>query len=308
MHEVAPESYTDHAVYQRTRRPVADARTLIREAYVSDEFFAVERERVFASGWVAVGCAEAVREPGEVLVVDVAGRSVIVLRGRDGAVRAFYNVCRHRGTRLLETGERRVGRFIRCPYHHWAYDLDGRCVGTPLFADAGIPDDQRAIFATDHAPAFDRGDHGLLDLAVTTFGPVILLNLEPEREALVDHLGDLAGYRLEEWRLARDDPAANDAIDRLASFWHTVNREDSAIVQRVHEGLATTPFPGGPMCYRFEEPVHRFQNMIADLSTASRTRSPTGWVGLRRVPAGDASARTPLLDNAHEHHDIADSV
>src|SRR5205814_10063545 len=106
MHELAPESYVRHEIYERTRLPVASARTLIREAYVSEEFFAVERERVFASGWVAVGGAEAVREPGDVLIVDIAGRSVIVGRGRDGTLRAFYNVCRHRGTRLLESGER----------------------------------------------------------------------------------------------------------------------------------------------------------------------------------------------------------
>jgi choline monooxygenase len=426
MHEIATDSYVRHEIYERTRLPVASARTLIREAYVSEEFFAVERERVFARGWVAVGCAEAVRERGGVLVVDVAGRSVIVARGRDGALRAFYNVCRHRGTRLLESGERRAGRFIRCPYHHWAYDLDGRCVGTPLFTDSGIPDDQRAIFATDHAPAFDGRDHGLLGVAVAAFGPLILLNLDPEPEPLADHLGDLperlAGYRLDEWRLARtahyrvaanyklvaenfmeyyhlpwvhpglvkvspleahhrwqgtgmysgmctspiapdtedggwqgldplpglseddavsarfvwlfpnvalnvmpnhlfvihatpvaagiteettylltqpdtvDDRAAQDAIDRLAVFWDTVNREDVAIVQRVQEGLATTPFPGGPMCYRFEEPVHRFQNMIADR-----------MVGLRRVPAGDAAAETPCSTVGSGHDKPDDS-
>ena len=86
-----------------------------------------------------------------------------------------------------------------------------------------------------------------------------------------------------------DDPAAQEAIDRLAAFWDTVNREDVAIVQRVQEGLATTPFPGGPMCYRFEEPVHRFQNMIADR-----------MVGLRRVPAGDARAATQIFDSAQQ--------
>ena len=408
MSDDATSGYGRPELYERTRGPVTRATTLIRDAYVSDDFFAEERERVFAGGWVAAGCTEAVRNPGDALVADIAGRSVLVVRGRDGELRAFYNVCRHRGTRLLEPGGRRVRRYIRCPYHHWAYDLDGRCVGTPMFTDSGIPEDQREIFAIDDA-AFDRRDYGLLPVAVATFGPVVLVNLESEPESLDHHFGDLgerlAGYRLGEWRLARtadyrvaanyklvaenfmeyyhlpwvhpglvkvspleahhrwqgtgmysgmctrpiapnteaggwqgleplaglsdddacsarfiwlfpnvalnvmpnhlfvilaiplaagvtaettylltqpgtrDDPAAQDAIDRLAMFWDTVNREDVAIVERVQAGLATTPFPGGPMCYRFEEPVHRFQNMVADR-----------MVGLRRVPSGDAPA------------------
>jgi choline monooxygenase len=406
--ENVPRTYADPELYGRTRGPVAGATTLIREAYISEAFFAEERERVFASGWVAAGCTESVREVGDALVTDVAGRSIVLVRGKDDVLRAFYNVCRHRGTRLLDPGEQRVGRYIRCPYHHWAYDHDGRCVGTPLFTDSGIPEDQRAIFSTDHAP-FDKRDHGLLEVALATFGPLILVNLAPEPDPLDVHLGDLserlAGYRLGEWRLARtadyqvaanyklvaenfmeyyhlpwvhpelvkvsplsahhrwqgsgmycgmctspiapntdaggwqgleplpglndddaqsarfvwlfpnaalnvmpnhvflihatplsdgltaettylltrtgvvDDPAAQAAIDELAGFWDTVNREDVAIVERVQAGLASTPFPGGPMCYRFEEPVHRFQNMLADR-----------MVGVRRVPSGDAPA------------------
>jgi choline monooxygenase len=406
--------YTHHETYERTRRPVIEARTLVREAYVDDEFFALERERVFATGWVAAGCVDELRKPGDVQVVDVAGRSLILVRGRDGVLRAFYNVCRHRGSRLVEDGEGNVGRFLRCPYHRWAYDLDGRCVGTPLFTGSDIPADQQAIFATDHASGFDRRDYGLLSVAVATFGPVVLVNLDSQPEPLAAHLGDLAdrlaGYRLDEWRLARkahyhvaanykliaenfmeyyhlpwvhpglvrvspldahhrwqgsgmysgmctspiaantenggwqdleplpglnpddaisarfiwlfpnialnvlpnhvflihalptaagvthettylltrpeaaDDPDSQPAIDRLAGFWDTVNREDVAIVERVQRGLATTPFPGGPMCYRFEEPVHRFQNMIADRMT-----------GVRRVPPGDPAGQSPMF-------------
>ena len=80
MREIGSENYVRPETYERTRLPVASARTLIREAYVSEEIFAVERERVFASGWVAVGCSEAVREPGDVLVMDVAGRSILIVR------------------------------------------------------------------------------------------------------------------------------------------------------------------------------------------------------------------------------------
>jgi len=124
--------YTSERTYESTRLPVDRATTLIPDAYTTREFFDLERERVFASSWVAVACTSDVDRPGRVVVVDVAGRSVIVTRNREGALRAFHNVCRHRATKLLTDGQERLKR-IRCPYHSWTYDLDGRCLGTPLF-------------------------------------------------------------------------------------------------------------------------------------------------------------------------------
>src|ERR687890_2892044 len=111
------DAFTREATYAATRRPVALAQTLTPDAYTSEAFFALERERVFGTSWVAVGCSAQLREPGDVLVAEVAGRSIFVVRKKDGTLRAFYNVCRHRGTRLLAAGECRVKRFIRCPYH-----------------------------------------------------------------------------------------------------------------------------------------------------------------------------------------------
>jgi choline monooxygenase len=411
----AEDTFTREETYAATRRPVSLAETLLPEAYTSDAFFAIERERVFACSWVAVGCTAQLRQPGDVLVAEVAGRSIFVVRKQDGTLRAFYNVCRHRGTRLLGTGERRVKRFIRCPYHSWAYDHDGTCVGTPLFTGSDIPPDQQAAFDMQDAAAFDRADYGLLPVAVDAWGPLVFVNLEAEPEPLAHHLGDLpdrtAGYRLDEWEIARTaeyeieanyklvaenfteyyhlpwvhpglvkvspmdahhrwqgtgmyvgfctSPIAPDtdeggwqsglepisglddvdatsarfiwlfpgvavnilpnhlfiilvrpvapglthettyllthpestgaeggeqAVDELASFWDGVNREDIEIVERVQSGLSSTPFPGGRLCYRFEESVHRFQNMVVDR-----------MVGKRRVPPGDDADMVPMF-------------
>src|SRR6185312_6231042 len=190
-----------------TRRHAAVARTLLPQAYTSDEFFAIERDRVFGQSWVAAGCAAQLREPGDALVTDVAGRSIFVLRTEAGALRAFYNVCRHRGTRLLRPGETKVKRWIKCPYHSWAYSHEGACIGTPMFSDSDIPDDQRAAFDMSDAAAFDRADYGLLPVAVDEWGPVVFVNLAADPAPLTEHLGDLpdrtAGYRLSEWTVAR---------------------------------------------------------------------------------------------------------
>jgi phenylpropionate dioxygenase-like ring-hydroxylating dioxygenase large terminal subunit len=411
------EAYTREETYAATRRPVELAETLTPDAYRSEEFFALERERVFATSWVAVGCAAELREPGDVLVAEVAGRSLFVVRNRGGELRAFYNVCRHRGTRLLTGGECRVKRFIRCPYHSWAYDLDGACIGTPLFTGSDIPADQREVFDMDGAREFDRADYGLLPVAVEAWGPLVFVNLDGEAGALSEQLGDLpartAGYRLDEWEIARasdyevaanyklvgenfmeyyhlpwvhpglvkvspieahhrwqgagmytgmctspiaadsgdggwqsgvpaieglsetdavsarflwlfpnvalnvlpnhlfvilaqprgpgathertyllthpESRAADDGIDQLVAFWDTVNREDIAIVERVQQGLESTPFPGGRLCYRFEEPLHRFQNMVADR-----------MVGRRRIPPGDQAESVPMFSRSAE--------
>jgi len=80
-----------------------------------------------AEAWIAVGGEDAVREPGSFLVAEVEGESIVVVRGRDGVVRGFYNVCQHRGTAITEETCGKAVRF-QCPYHAWIYDLDGRLI------------------------------------------------------------------------------------------------------------------------------------------------------------------------------------
>src|SRR5262245_27620388 len=176
----AMQAYIREETYAAIRRSVDVAETLPPDAYRSEEFFALERERVFATSWVPVGCTAELREPGDVLVTEVAGRSLFVVRNRAGELRAFYNVCRHRGTRLLAHGECSVKRFIRCPYHSWAYDLDGACIGTPLFEGSDIPDDQREVFYMNGARALDKADYGLLKVKVDSWGPLVFVNLDGE--------------------------------------------------------------------------------------------------------------------------------
>ena len=111
----------------RIRAPFRGARLLPGKAYHDDDIFAWETEEIFFRDWLAVGRAEEVAEPGSFLVRDVLGESVLLVRGRDEVIRAFYNVCRHRGTAVEE---RECGKAVRfqCPYHAWIYELDGSLV------------------------------------------------------------------------------------------------------------------------------------------------------------------------------------
>jgi Rieske 2Fe-2S family protein len=124
------------------------ARALPRESYIADHVYAAEQERVFAALWNCVGRASRLAHAGDYMVRSIAGESIIVVRGHDGALRAFFNVCRHRGTELCTDVSGRFGQVIQCPYHAWTYTIEGALVGAPHMHDvAGFDKEAYALHA-----------------------------------------------------------------------------------------------------------------------------------------------------------------
>ena len=111
------------------------SRTLPAEAYTSPAVFDWEAAHLFEGGWVCVGRAEDLSAPGDQRAYRIGREGILVVRGRDGALRGFYNTCRHRGHELLEPGTARNLRAIKCPYHAWVYQLDGSLGAAPRFGD-----------------------------------------------------------------------------------------------------------------------------------------------------------------------------
>ena len=111
-----------------TERPLhedpARSYTLSARYYISPEIYDREREAVFYRSWIYAGHVEELREPGSFITVPIIDQNVAVVRGKDGTLRAFYNVCQHRAHELLR-GRGRTP-VITCPYHAWSYHLDGR--------------------------------------------------------------------------------------------------------------------------------------------------------------------------------------
>ena len=180
------------AVHAPTWRPRP---TLTGTDYTSEATYADEREAIWWGGWICIGRAEEIPEPGDYLVRDVAGESVIVTRNRAGDVRAFYNVCAHRGTKLLddEPACGHVSKVFKCPYHAWSYDLDGRLVGTPN---------------VDEDELFERADYPLHAVAAETYAGFLFVNLADEPGDLVASLRDgtesitnFERYRMDELRV-----------------------------------------------------------------------------------------------------------
>ena len=109
--------------------------TLHREYYVDRAWFDEESKNIFHNDWFCIGRLEDFHVAGDYKLIDIAGQSLIILRGSDDNVRGFYNFCRHRGCELVDTKnlikEGKFKRSIRCPYHSWTYDLNGKLLNAP---------------------------------------------------------------------------------------------------------------------------------------------------------------------------------
>lgn len=153
------------------------AKTLPQRYFVSAKIFAQEFERIFASNWVLVGHQSQLTEPGDYFLADVAGESLIVTKDQRSTIRAFYNVCRHRGARVCEQQNGHAAT-IQCPYHAWTYALDGRLLGAPHM---------------DETPGFNKGEHPLKPARLGLWEGFIFLNLADASTERGDYMS------LEKW-------------------------------------------------------------------------------------------------------------
>ena len=170
----------------------AGARTLPQRYLVSREVFAKEEEQIFSTQWLCVGHQSQLENPGDYFVQVVAGESLILLRAQNGEVRGFYNVCRHRGTRLCEEKGGQLRQTIQCPYHGWTYGLDGKLIGAPHM---------------DKIEGFDMATHSLKAVGLALWEGFIFVNLTEDATPLERVFAPLAGkfahWNLSKLRLAR---------------------------------------------------------------------------------------------------------
>jgi Rieske 2Fe-2S family protein len=160
------------------RRPYRAASLLPGRAYHDERFLDFERREFFRRDWVMVGRAEEVPEAGSYKLTEIDGEPIVIVRGRDDVVRAFYNVCRHRGTAVVEEPRGKVVRF-QCPYHAWIYDFEGRLV--------------RAKH-TDDLDDFSTEAYGLRPVRLERWQGFLFVSLVEEGPSLRDQLGDLVDH------------------------------------------------------------------------------------------------------------------
>lgn len=192
-------------------------RTLPSHWYHDPDVFRREQERIFWREWFCAGREEELPSAGDWRVLDVVGQSILLVRNREGRLRAFYNVCRHRGAQLCRpdgagpiglsaAGGVTGGRAIVCPYHQWSYDLDGRLVAAPHMGGA---------------PGFDKSGVSLYPVAVESWGGFFFLNLTPaEAQPLAAQLGAVPA-RTRRYPLA-DLRVGHSIGYRVAANWKAI--------------------------------------------------------------------------------------
>lgn len=163
-------------------QPLEEARSLPFAAYRDEGIYALEMERIFRSDWVAV-CAEAsLANPGDCLAIDIGGEPVLLVRGADGQLRALSNVCRHRGTLLMEPGiDRLDGGRIVCPYHAWSYGDTGDFRGAPFSRGVTV----------------NSGEHCLPSFRVDVWMGIVFVCLATDKPPLANRLKGIAPHLAE---------------------------------------------------------------------------------------------------------------
>src|SRR5271157_4776373 len=143
--------------------------------YVDQRIAELERQVVFGGTWQVVARADQLQQSGQFVTTEIAGAPLVVVRGADNRLRAFYNVCRHHAAAVV-TEEQGTTNILRCPYHGWSYGLDGSLKGAPEF---------------EGVCGFDRSKNGLVPVRVGTWEQFVFVNLDAKASSLADFLGAL---------------------------------------------------------------------------------------------------------------------
>jgi Rieske 2Fe-2S family protein len=226
--------------------------------YIDEEYYRTELEWLFLDRWFHAGRTEEIPEPGQFVVRQVAGESIILLRDDQGELRAYYNVCRHRGTRLVDGCSGRFASTVQCPYHAWTYSLSGRLVAAPQM---------------DCVEEFRLDDYPLVSIATAVWDGHVFLNLGKKPLPLAQQLDGLderfapwgmgelrCGKRVfydvaANWKLIIHNyseclhcPGVHPALQKLSHYLSGENEPASPSFlggrMRLREGIGTFSFDG----------------------------------------------------------------
>lgn len=213
--------------------------------YTSPAIYQQELERIFYDQWLCAGRGDQIGPPGSFVQCEIGSESVLIVRGSDDRLRAFHNICRHRGSRLCRQTQGRLAHSIQCHYHAWTYALDGRLIGAPHMSEDRT---------------FDKEQFGLLPVHLREWEGFVFINLGGDPTPFDVHFAPLMG-KFARWQLPRLREAG--AIDyEVAANWKLIfeNYNECYHCPLVHPALASRspyrsgqndlqegPFLGGPM-------------------------------------------------------------
>jgi Rieske 2Fe-2S family protein len=272
---MAPGSPLDPGALERVLRLLPDAFPLPPEAFIDPVVLSWELERFFEASWVCVGREENAPRPGDGFTTTVGSESLLMVRGEDQRLRGFFNVCQHRGTRLVTEAECSGLDRIICPYHAWTYDLEGRLRAS-----------QHMATARD----FDRTEHGLPRVATDVLDGWVFVNVSGNTGTLLEYLRDFPG------RIARFDGGALRRVAlkeyEVAANWKLLseNYQECYHCPTIHPELSrVTPYRSG----QDEESHGPWVGGPMDLADGCTTMSLTGRTDRSPIPG--------LRESDHRH-------
>lgn len=207
------------------------ARTLPGRYYTSADVLAEEQEKVFRRHWISIGRSAELAGAGDYRLVSIGGESLIVLRDKQGVLRAFFNICRHRGTRLCTAEQGRLSETIQCPYHAWTYGLDGRLIGAPHM---------------NEVQGFQKSDYPLHAAGLVEWEGFIFVNLSREPRPFGDAFAPLM-HRFDRFNLPALASVRRIAYDVRAN-WKLIAQNYSECLHcpTIHPELsAKLPYTSG---------------------------------------------------------------
>ena len=260
---------TDLAAAKKLSWDIADpahAHTMPSRFFYDAGVFAAERERIFYKGWHAVGHVNEFSEPGSYLTQDIFDQSVIVIAGRDGEVRAFHNVCQHRGNRLLMDRRGKISTVIRCGYHSWCYDMAGALRNAPR---------------SERLEDFDKSQYGLKPVRLEKLGGFYFVNLDPAAAPLAE---TAPGAEAEMRRFLPD-------LDRMQLL-----DEVDVVVPANWKVIMDNSIEG----YHFDlsGPVHKHLASLIDFKQYRLTAHDKWWTYMAPPKAGASAAYGEPLEGA----------
>jgi Rieske 2Fe-2S family protein len=264
----------DPAGLARVLRPRVEASPLPSQVYLDPDVLTWELEHFFEGSWVCVGREEDVAAAGSLLTAQIGRESVLVLRGDDGRLRGFFNVCQHRGTRLILDGARsEVGPLV-CPYHSWTYGTDGRL---------------RAAQHMAGVTGFDRADYGLTPLATEILDGWIFVNVSGGAGSLRSYLVDFP-ERIQRFGCA-DLRRAGRREYEVEANWKVLseNYQECYHCPTIHPELnRVTPYTSGGR----DDPTHGpWLGGPMDLAPGCTTMSVSGVTARPPIPGTTDSDR-----------------
>ena len=151
---------------EAVNKPIEKAQGLPNECYTSEKYMMIERERVFQDKWTVIGIGSSVPNPGDALPYNLLGIPLIILRDKERKIRVFHNVCSHRGHKLLDK-PCSLKNLLRCPYHSWSYDLEGKLVATPHIGGLNIHESEK----------FEKSKSNLKEVRSKIWMDIIFINI-----------------------------------------------------------------------------------------------------------------------------------